>query len=58
LGISLIRGDIDIKIKLILILLLFIILIPTACQKKSTKWQGSISEEDGVLVVRSPKEPI
>jgi len=46
------------KTKLILILLLFIIFIPTACQKQSTEWQGSISEEDGVLVVKNPIEPI
>lgn len=42
---------------------LFIVLFPllfsfTACQKQGTEWEGTIEEEDGVIVVKNPKEPI
>lgn len=37
---------------------LFLILTSLFCQKQSTDWKGTIAEEDGVIVVKNPKEPV
>lgn len=34
------------------------IFLNLAYQKQPTKWQGTITEEDGVIVVKNPKEPM
>lgn len=41
------------------ILILFsILLISTSCGKQKEEWKGKIEVEDGVIVVKNPKEPI
>ncbi|MFC2164339.1 6-bladed beta-propeller [Acidobacteriota bacterium] len=48
-----------IKSKVLVSFLFYSLFIPSvSCQKKSAEWQGTISEEDGVIVVKNPKEPI
>lgn len=37
---------------------LCLFLFCTGCQKKTTQWKGTIDIEDGVTVVKNPKEPI
>lgn len=48
-----------IKIKFVLaVFLLFSFIILVFCNKQKTDWKGTIEEEDGVIVVKNPKEPI
>jgi len=37
---------------------LCLLLFCTACQKRAALWKGKIDREDGVTVVKNPKEPI
>jgi hypothetical protein len=37
---------------------LSLFLLYAGCQKKTTQWKGTIDIEDGVTVVKNPKEPI
>jgi len=43
-------------ISIVLFLSVFIMLI--SCQKQNSEWKGKIEEEDGVIVVKNPKEPM
>lgn len=38
--------------------LLYSFMISTACKKQKTEWPGKIEEENGVTVIKNPKEPI
>jgi len=38
--------------------ILSVIIILFSCQKQKTEWKGTIEEENGVTVVKNPKEPI
>ncbi len=40
------------------VLFLVILMFVVSCGQKGTKWQGTIEEEDGITIVRNPKEPI
>jgi hypothetical protein len=40
------------------VLFLVILMFVVSCGQKGTKWQGTIEEENGITVVRNPKEPI
>jgi hypothetical protein len=42
----------------LIVLCLFIVILTVSCGQKGAKWQGTIEEEDGIPVVRNPKEPI
>ena len=47
------------KMKYALIaLLLFCFTLAIACEKQKTIWKGTMQEENGVTVVRNPKEPM
>lgn len=47
------------KIKNALItLLLFCFIVATACENQKTIWKGTIEEENGVTVIKNPKEPM
>ena len=48
-----------IKIKFVLaVFLLFSFIILVFCKKQKTEWKGTIEEENGIMVVKNPKEPI
>ena len=48
-----------IKIRFVLaVFLLFSFIILVFCNKQKTEWKGTIEEENGILVVKNPKEPI
>ncbi len=40
------------------VLFLVILMFVVSCGQKGTKWQGTIEEENGITVVKNPKEPI
>jgi len=42
-------------VSIILFLSVFILLV--SCQKQKTEWKGTIEEENGVTIVKNPKEP-
>jgi hypothetical protein len=44
------------NISILLFLLIFFMFV--SCGKKEAKWKGTIEEEDGIVVVKNPKEPI
>lgn len=44
--------------KFTLITLLSILLALSACKRKGSEWKGTISEENGTIVVKNPREPI
>ena len=39
-------------------LILLFTLLTISCKKQTNEWKGTITEEDGVIVVRNPKEPL
>ena len=41
-----------------IILFLSVLIILVSCGKQKAGWEGTIEEEDGITVVRNPKEPI
>ncbi|MBC8357987.1 MAG: hypothetical protein H8E54_03440 [Candidatus Aminicenantes bacterium] len=48
-----------IKIKFVLaVFLLFSFILIVFCKKQKTEWKGTIEEENEVIVVKNPKEPI
>ncbi|MGB2843608.1 MAG: hypothetical protein WBC02_01995 [Candidatus Aminicenantaceae bacterium] len=48
-----------IKIKFVLaVFLLFSFIILVFCNKQKTEWKGTIEEENGIMVVKNPKEPM
>jgi hypothetical protein len=42
----------------LIILFLFCFFLAIACEKQKTLWKGTMQEENGVTVVRNPKEPM
>jgi hypothetical protein len=49
----------NLQFKFFLSLLFCLILILSfSCEKRTTKWQGTIEKSDGITVVRNPGEPI
>lgn len=46
------------KIRQIIIILICIFISSFSCKQQSNEWKGSIEEENGVMVVRNPKEPL
>jgi len=47
------------KIRLVLLLFVFIVSIfSMGCQKQDSDWKGTFSEENGVTIVKNPKEPM
>jgi hypothetical protein len=47
------------KIKVVSIaLFLSALMMLVSCQKQKAEWKGTIEEEDGVTVIKNPKEPI
>ena len=40
------------------VLFLVILMFVVSCGQKGTKWHGTIEEENGITVVKNPKEPI
>ncbi|MBN2246211.1 MAG: 6-bladed beta-propeller [Candidatus Aminicenantes bacterium] len=47
------------RIRLVLLLFtLCVFVLSMGCQKQDSAWKGTISEEDGVTVVKNPKEPM
>jgi len=40
------------------IFIIFIFAISITCEKQKTEWKGTIEEEDGVIIIKNPKEPI
>ena len=48
-----------IKIKLIsIVLFLSVIIMLVSCGRQKSEWKGTIEEENGVTVVKNPKEPM
>ncbi len=41
-----------------IVLLLSVFMMLVSCGKQKSEWKGTIEEEDGVTVVKNPKEPI
>ena len=41
-----------------IIIFLSVLIILVSCGKQKAKWEGTVEEEDGITVVRNPKEPI
>jgi len=47
------------KIKIItVVLFISVFIILNSCQKQKAEWRGTIEEENGVTVVKNPKEPM
>ncbi|MCJ7580989.1 MAG: 6-bladed beta-propeller [Candidatus Aminicenantes bacterium] len=41
-----------------ILLLIALIVITSSCSQDKTEWKGTIEEEDGVTIVKNPKEPM
>ena len=41
-----------------ILLFLSVLIMHVSCRKHEAKWKGTIEEEDGIVVVKNPKEPI
>jgi hypothetical protein len=39
------------------LLFLSVLIILISCSEQKAKWGGTIEEEDGITVIRNPKEP-
>ena len=47
------------KIKVVpIVLFLSVLIILVSCGKQKTEWKGTIEEENGVTVIKNPKEPM
>ncbi len=41
-----------------IVFLLIILFVSVSCTKQTSEWKGTITEEDGIIVVKNPDDPI
>lgn len=41
-----------------ILLFLSILIMTVSCEKQKAEWKGTIEEENGVMIVKNPKEPM